>query len=328
MTMQCPIKAFGGAAIAALLFASQGIAADFTGRLSLDAQEGHPKYIAAQSFAKAVSEGTNGAVEIEIFGNSLLGGEAESAEGMRLGSIQAGIITSSVFASWVPDVQVLDLPFLFRNDEHAIAANSLLTERMGPQFEANGFHLLGFSINGARQLMSKEPIVVPEDVQGKKMRVIQNPIHVALWEQMGANPVPIPAPEVYNAMQTGVVDYFDNTATNYLTFKFFEVGPHYTNLSHIYAMGTWVMSKTFWDSLPAEYQAVVTKAAQDAEASVAPMQAVMDKEALAETVSKGATIHEVSDKEAWRALMAPVWAKFTPTIPNAEATIEAINALK
>lgn len=323
-----PIKAVAGLAFAAMALAAPGYAADFTARLSLDVQEGHPKFLAAEQLAKAVAEGTNGAVEIQVFGNSLLGGEAESAEGMRLGSVQAGIITSSVFATWVPDVQVLDLPFLFRNDDHATAANALLTERLSAQFEAQGFHLLGFSINGARQLMSTFPIATPEDVRGKKMRVLQNPIHVALWQQVGANPVPIPAPEVYNAMQTGVVDYFDNTATNYLTFKFHEVAPHYTNLSHIYAMGTWVVSKTFWDSLPPEHQAVVTQAALEAQASVAPMQAIRDEEALAETVTLGATIHQVADKEAWRVLMAPVWAQFAPTIPNAEATIEAINALQ
>lgn len=176
--------------------------------------------------------------------------------------------------------------------------------------------------------MSTFPILTPEDVRGKKMRVIQNPIHIALWRQVGANPVPIPAPEVYNAMQTGVVDYFDNTATNYLTFKFYEVAPHYTNLSHVYAMGAWVVAKSFWDGLPPAHQAVLTGAATDAQALVAPMQAVRDEQALAETVAKGATIHQVDDKEAWRALMAPVWAQFAPTIPNAEATIAAINAIE
>lgn len=322
------IKAVAGIGLLAMSLPGYGLAADFTARLSLDVQEGHPKFIAAEQFARAVAEGTNGAVEIKVFGNSLLGGEAESAEGMRLGSVQAGIITSSVFATWVPDVQVLDLPFLFRNDDHAVAANALLTERLSAPFEAQGFHLLGFSINGARQLMSTFPILTPEDVRGKKMRVIQNPIHIALWRQVGANPVPIPAPEVYNAMQTGVVDYFDNTATNYLTFKFYEVAPHYTNLSHVYAMGAWVVAKSFWDGLPPAHQAVLTGAATDAQALVAPMQAVRDEQALAETVAKGATIHQVDDKEAWRALMAPVWAQFAPTIPNAEGTIAAINAIE
>ncbi len=200
-------------------------AQDYTARLSLDVQEGNPKYVAADNFAKAVAKATDGAVEFKIFANSLLGGEAESAEGMRLGSIQGGIITSSIFATWIPEVQVLDLPFLFRDDAHAVAANPVLTERLVDKFDDQGFHLLGFSINGARQPMSTFPIDKPADVSGKKMRVIQSPVHIALWEAVGAKPVPIPAAEVYNSMQTGVVDFFDNTATNYLTFKFFEVAP-------------------------------------------------------------------------------------------------------
>lgn len=303
-------------------------AQDYTARLSLDVQEGNPKYVAADNFAKAVAKATDGAVEFKIFANSLLGGEAESAEGMRLGSIQGGIITSSIFATWIPEVQVLDLPFLFRDDAHAVAANPVLTERLVDKFDDQGFHLLGFSINGARQPMSTFPIDKPADVSGKKMRVIQSPVHIALWEAVGAKPVPIPAAEVYNSMQTGVVDFFDNTATNYLTFKFFEVAPHYTDLRHVYAMGSWVVSKDWWDSLPAEYQEAISKAAVDAQAEVAPMLAEVDAASLAETVAKGATVHVVTDKQPWIDRMEPVWAKFAPEIPGAEDTIKAIQAIK
>lgn len=291
-------------------------------------QDGHPKHLAAQQFADAVAEGTGGAVEITVFTNSLLGGEAEVAEGMLLGSVQMGILTSSVFTSWVPEVQVLDLPFLFRDDAHAIAANPVLTGLLEEKFADQGFRLLGFSINGARQLMSSFPIEKPEDVAGKKMRVIQSPIHVALWDAVGANPVPIPAPEVYNSMQTGVVDFFDNTATNYLTFRFHEVAPYYVNLSHVYAMGSWVASEAWWQTLPPEFQEVVAAAAVEAQAAVAPLQAAQDEAALTQTAADGATIMEVSDKEAWAALMQPVWDQFTPTIPNADAMIRAIEAVK
>ncbi|HTM78694.1 MAG TPA: hypothetical protein VL133_13820, partial [Devosia sp.] len=93
------------AAATALSFAAlslPALAADFTARISLDVPEGHPKYLAAEQFAQDVAAGTNNAVEIKVFGNGLLGGEAESAEGIRLGSVQGGIITSSVFATWVP----------------------------------------------------------------------------------------------------------------------------------------------------------------------------------------------------------------------------------
>lgn len=325
------MKHFGISAMAfcvGLASAGPALAQDYTARFSLDVQEGNPKYVAAENFAKAVSDATGGAVEIQLFANGLLGGEVESAEGMRLGSIQGGIITSSVFASWVPEVQVLDLPFLFRDDDHAVAANSILTERMAEKFDAQGFHLLGFSINGARQPMSTFPINTPDDVKGKKMRVIQSPIHIALWEAVGAAPVPIPAAEVYNSMQTGVVDFFDNTATNYLTFKFFEVAPYYTDLRHVYAMGTWVVSRTWWDSLPAEHQEAITKAATEAQAGVAPMLAEVDAASLAETQKQGATITVIEDKQPWIDLMEPVWAEFAPNIPDAEDTIKAIQAIE
>jgi tripartite ATP-independent transporter DctP family solute receptor len=321
-----PFAAF--TALAALCLTLPAAAADFTARLSLDVQEGNPKYVAAEEFAKQVAEGTNGAVEIKVFGNGLLGGETESAEGMRLGSVQMGIITSSVFASWVPEVQALDLPFLFRDDGHVVAANATLTDLLKDEFAEQGFQLLGFSVNGARQPMSTFPILKPEDVKGKKMRVIQSPVHIALWKQLGANPVAIPAAEVYNSMQTGVVDFFDNTATNYLTFKFHEVAPHYTDLRHIYAIGAWVVSKTWWDSLPAEHQTAISAAAAEAQVGVAPRQAEVDKESLAETVRQGATIHKVDDMEAWRSLAKPVWDEFAAQIPDAEETIAAINGIK
>lgn len=322
------IKTLTAALAASLTFGAAAFAQEFTARLSLDVQEGNPKYVAAENFANAVSEATNGAVKFQLFANGLLGGEVESAEGMRLGSVQAGIITSSVFATWIPEVQVLDLPFLFRDDAHAEAANAVLTERLAPKFEEQGFHLLGFSINGARQPMSTFPIDAPSDVAGKKIRVIQSPIHIALWEAVGARPVPIPASEVYNAMQTGVVDMFDNTATNYLTFRFYEVAPYYTDLRHVYAMGSWVVAKSWWDSLPAEYQQAITKAATDAQAEAGPLLAEVDAASLAETEKLGATLHVVSDKQPWIELMEPVWAQFTPQIPGAEETIAAIKAIE
>lgn len=135
------IKTLTAGLAASLSLGGGALAQDFTARLSLDVQEGNPKYVVAENFANAVSEATNGAVEFQLFANGLLGGEVESAEGMRLGSVQAGIITSSVFATWVPEVQVLDLPFLFRDDAHAEAANAVLTERLAADFDEQGFHL-------------------------------------------------------------------------------------------------------------------------------------------------------------------------------------------
>ena len=324
MKRAAAVALIAGGVIGTML--GQALAADFTARLSLDVREDNPKYIAAKTFADLVSKKTDGAVEIQLFPNSLLGGEVETAEGIRLGSIQMGILTSSVLAQWVPQVQVLDLPFIFESDAHAVAVNKPLTKALATDFSDNGFYLMGFTPNGARCIISKTAIKTPADAAGKKMRVIQNPLHVALWTAVGANPVPIPAPEIYNSMQTGVVDFFDNTASNYLTSKFFEVAPFYTKLNHIYAMGTWVASQTWWDSLSPELQAAVTEAASEAQAAYVPIWEAADAAALAETEKQGATIISDIDRAAWEKKMGPVRKTFSAKIPDAESLLKIIAA--
>ena len=317
----------GLAAFAVLLSADAFAAAKFVGRMSIEVPEGNPKQIAMERFAKLVAERTNGEVEIKVFPNSQLGGELETAEGIRIGSIQLGAVTSSVLANWVPEVQVLDLPFIFRNEEHALKANALLTERLGTKFEAQGFHLLGFSVNGARELISTFPIEKPEDVKGKKMRVIQSPIHIDMWKAVGANPVPIPAPEIYTSLQNKVVDYFDNTTTNYYTFRFYEVAKNFTKLDHIFAMATWIVDAKWFARLPKAHQDAIEKSAAEIQPLIPELLAKTDDAALAKTVEAGAKVFVVKDKAPWQKLMAPIWDQYSAKIPDGKALIAAIGAL-
>ncbi|WP_136064281.1 TRAP transporter substrate-binding protein [Modicisalibacter radicis] len=311
-------------ALALAIGSASAMAAEYNAKLSLDVPENNTKYVAAQQFADLVRERTDDNVDIQLFANSVLGGETESAEGIRLGSVQMGIITSSVLTSWVPEVQVLDLPYLIDDEEQATALSEPLTKELSPNFEKQGFHLLGFSVNGIRQLMSSFPIHSIDDIQGKKMRVIQSPLHVEAWRAAGANPTPIPAPEIYNAMQTGVIDFFDNTATNYLTNRFYEVAPYYVKTDHIFAMGTWVVSQSWWQRLPEDYQQAITQAAQEVQAELPAMRRKDDQAALDETVADGATIIEIEDKGPWKEAMKPVRDEFTKKIPNGEALVSLI----
>jgi len=320
--------ALAGVTATATLLPSSAIAAPkYVGRMSIEVQEGHPKHVAMEKFAKLVSERTNGEVEIKIFPNSQLGGELETAEGIRLGSIQFGAVTSSVLANWVPDVQVMDLPFIFRSEEHAIKANTLLKSRFGSKFEAQGFHLLGFSVNGARELISTFPIEKPEDVKGKKMRVIQSPIHIDMWKAVGANPVPIPAPEIYTSLQNKVVDYFDNTTTNYYTFRFYEVAKYFTKLDHLFAMATWIVDAKWWARLPKGHQDAIEKSAGEIQPLIPELLAKNDDAALAKTVEQGAKVIIVKDKAPWQKAMAPVWDQYSVKIPDGKELIAAIGAL-
>ena len=317
-TLACAIAVFPPAASAA---------AKYVARMSIEVQEGHPKQVAMERFAKLVSERTNGDVEIKVFPNSQLGGEVETAEGIRLGSIQFGAVTSSVLSTWVPEVQILDLPFIFRNEAHAIKANALLKEQLGKKFEAQGFHLLGFSVNGARELISTFPIAKPEDVRGKKMRVIQSPIHIETWKAVGANPVPIPAPEIYTSLQNHVVDFFDNTTTNYASFRFYEVAKHFTKLDHMFAMATWIVDAKWWARLPKAYQDAIEQSALEVQPQIPMLLAKTDDEALAKAKAAGSEIIVITDKAPWQKLMAPIWDQNSAKIPGGKELIIAIGAL-
>jgi tripartite ATP-independent transporter DctP family solute receptor len=317
----------GFASAITLLSADATAAAKFVGRMSIEVQEGHPKQIAMERFAKLVSERTNGEVEIKVFPNSQLGGELETAEGIRIGSIQFGAVTSSILVNWVPEVQVLDLPFIFRSEEHAKKANALLKSKLGKKFETQGFHLLGFSVNGARELISTFPIEKPEDVKGKKMRVIQSPIHIDMWKAVGANPVPIPAPEIYTSLQNKVVDYCDNTTTNYATFRFYEVAKNFTKLDHIFAMATWIVDAKWWARLPKADQDAIEKSAGEIQSLIPELLAKTDDAALAKAVEQGAKVFIVKDKAPWQKLMAPIWDQYSAKIPDGKELITAIGAL-
>jgi tripartite ATP-independent transporter DctP family solute receptor len=303
-------------AAATLLPASANAAAKYVGRMSIEVQEGHPKQVAMERFAKLVSERTNGEVEIKVFPNSQLGGELETAEGIRLGSIQFGAVTSSVLATWVPDVQVLDLPFIFRNEEHAIKANALLKSKLEKKFEAQGFHLLGFSVNGARELISTFPIEKPEDVKGKKMRVIQSPIHIDMWKRWRQSGPDSGARDLH-LLQNKVVDYFDNTTTNYYTFRFYEVAKNFTKLDHIFAMATWIVDAKWWARLPKADQDAIEKSAAEIQILIPELLAKTDDAALAKTVEQGAKVIIVKDKAPWQKAMAPVWDQYSVKIPTA-----------
>lgn len=299
----------------------------YKAKFSSEVHDDHPKVIAFRKFADLVKERTNDEVQVTVFPANQLGGEMEAAEGIKLGSVQMGALTTSVLTPWVPELQVIDLPFIFRNDEHVFAASEYLVDRLSPNFEAQGFKLLGFTLNGARQPMSTFPIKTPEDIKGKKMRVIQSPLHVSLWKSVGANPVPIPAPEIYTSLQTGVVDFFDNTPTNYLTYKFHEVAPFYTDLSHIYALGAWIVDKQWFDKLPEAHQKVVMDTAVEILPELHTSLKAMDKAALDETVKRGATVIPVEDKAPWQKLMLPIWDDYGKKIPGGEEMIKDIGAL-
>jgi tripartite ATP-independent transporter DctP family solute receptor len=265
-----------------------------------------------------------GRFDLRVVPNAALGGEKEVAEGLRLGSVQASLFTISALSSWVPAGQLLDLPFLFRDRAHLkrVLAGPL-GEELKRKYEAQGFVVLGFINYGARHLLAKEPLTTPASVKGKRIRVIQSPLHTELWSGFGAYPTPIPIPETYNALKTGVVDCMDLTKSAYVGFKLHEVVPYLIETGHIWAAGVVAVSANFWKGLSAEDKAAFAAAAVEG-ASYFDDLIVADEDAsMAKAKAEGGKVVQPEDRPGWEAGARKVWASFAPKLGGLEK-IEAI----
>ena len=302
--------------------------AQLKAKFSSSSSVGQPVFSGTDKMLETVRTKTAGRVDFTLFPSLQLGGELEVAEKVKLGAIEAASVTSSVFATWIPDIEVIDLPFIFRDEDHLLATYPLLLGKFAAKFDAQGFHLIGFTLSGSRNLVSSFPIRTIDDVKGKKMRVLQNPIHVAAWKLLGANPTPLPAPEIYNAMQTGVIDYFDFSKSSYYSLKFYEVGKFFTTLAHISAVNAFVVSNVYWRRLSPADRTVIEQAAAEMMAPTHKATVAFEDEAMKKAVAMGTQIIAVTDKEPWQKRMEPVWGSFIGSNVERRALVDSIRNLK
>lgn len=286
--------------------------------------EDKPETRVWRRIAEILAASAPGRLDLRIVANAALGGEKEVAEGLRLGSVQGTLLTVSALSTWVPDGQILDLPFLFRGRDHLkrVLAGPLGQELKG-KYEAQGFVVLGFVNYGARHLLAKEPITTPEGIRGKRIRVIQSPLHTELWSGFGAYPTPIPIPETYNALKTGVVDAMDLTKSAYVGFRLHEVVPYLTETGHIWATGVIAVSAPFWKSLSGPEREALAAAGAEA-AGYFDGLIVEDEEAsMKKAAAEGGKVVQPEDRAAWEAGARKVWTSFAPRLGGI-ARIEAI----
>ena len=265
-------------------------------------------------FKQLIDRRLPGQFEIKVVTSGALGGEKETTEGIRLGSIHGALSTVANMTTWVPEGALFDMPFVFRDADHVQA---VLSGPVGAEYKtkyaAQGFKVLGYVVYGARHVIAKAPIRTPADVRGKKMRVLQSQLHINLWKSLGANPTPVPITEAYNALKTGVVDYMDMTKSGYQALKLYEVVPQFTETGHIWALGIMYVSAKFWAGLTPEQQAVFQKTADQVIPFFNEMAAYEQALSLDAAVKKGAKVIR-PDKSKWRKAMAPFWQSYAPKV--------------
>jgi len=324
-------RAMFGAALAASAFALSPWAADAQSvlRIGTVVASPHPAIALMDDFKKQVEQRTGGGITVQLYPNSQLGGEREMAEGMRIGSLEGSLNTATVFSTWVPVASVFDMPFIFRDDAHAWAVYSgPVGDKVAEAFLPQGFRVLGFTLAGVRNVFATFPVNKPEDVRGRKMRTLQSPLHLQIWSSMGANPTPIPHPEVYNALQTKVVEIADNTATNFVNEKWYEVAPYFSTTGHIYAISGLFLSERWYQRQKPEHHAVLKEATASLARALHKEIVDGDAASLGKAAAAGAKIIRIEDKAAWATPMRPIWDQWVGNDAQRRELIQSITATR
>ena len=262
--------------------------------------------------SQEVEKGTKGRIIIKNFFSGSLGGERESIESVQLGTQELTGTSTGPIPNFVPAVKILDIPFLFRDKAHARAVlDGPIGQAMLKEFDSKGFKALAWSENGVRHMTNnKRPINLPDDLKGLKMRTMENPVHVAAYKGFGIITTPMAFPEVFTALQQGVVDGQENPLSVIMAAKFEQVQKYMTLTAHVDSPALLLMNKASFDKLSPADQKVFLDAAKLA---VVATRARVDKDdasGVTELRSKGMSIIENFDKAAFVAKLAPVFTQF------------------
>jgi len=295
-----------------LLGAQSAFAGGLNIKLAHVVNEKDAFHVCALKFKEVVEAKSNGQITVTIYPNAKLGDERALLEGMKMGVVDAGVITSGPIINFIPEFGVFDLPFLFRNPEHAYAVlDGPIGAELLKKMESHGWKGLAYGERGFRNLTnSKRPVVTPEDVKGLKIRLMQNPIYVDAFKALGANAVPMAWTEALTALQQKTIDGQENPLNVIVAFKLYESQKYLSLTRHAYAPNVIMMSMKTWKKLSPEQQAIVQEAA--AEASKANRQYDNDKAAewLAFLKEQGMEVVEDPDLAAFRKAVEPVYEKY------------------
>ncbi len=319
---------------AATLLVSSAIAAEYTIKLTHVVSPNTPKGMGADFFAKRVGELTNGKVEVIVFPNSQLYGDGEEMKALKLGNAHIAMPSFSKFTSIVPEMQLFDLPFLFRDKEHLYKVlDGEVGKILKDKVTAKGFVALDYWDAGFKDLSANKPLLTPEDAAGLKFRIMSSHVLEAQFKAVGANPQVLPFSEVYSALQQGVVDGAENPLSNFYTKKFNEVQTDLTLSEHGYLGYLVIMSESFWKKFPNDLKPAVLQAMKEATAYERKLASEDDEAILAKLKEYAKTsgnlkIHTLTpeQKAAWQKAMEAIYPKFYGVI--GEDLIKKVQAIK
>ena len=282
-------------------------------KLGMTINEQDSFYVCAQKFADLVKERTDNAYNIELFPNSALGDERTMLESMQMGTLDAGIITSGPFVNFVPEFGVLDLPFLFPNNE---AAYKVLDGEVGKEIlaklESKDLKGLAYAERGFRNLTnSVRPVRTAADVEGLKIRVMENEVYIASFNALGVNTVPMAWTEALTALQQGTIQGQENPVNVIHAYKMWDSQKYVTMTRHAYAAAVITFSLDTFKKLPADIQKIFIDAAQEAAEYERAWVAENEASQIETLKANGMEVIEDPDLESFKAAVQSVYDKYS-----------------
>ena len=263
-------------------------------------------------FCDEVEKGTQGRYKCQQFPSGALGGEREMIEAVQLGTLDVVNTSTGPVGNFVPEVKIVDIPFLFRDYDHARhVMDGPIGQDILTKFPAKGLVALAWTENGFRHMTnSKRAIVKPADAAGLKMRTMENKVHMEGYRTFGIQPTPMAFPEVFGALQQGTVDGQENPIPVILASKFSQVQKHLSLTGHVYSPALLITSPRLMNKLSDADKKVFYEAAK--KAAVAQRKKVNDDEAsgIAQLEKEGMSVVSKVDGQAFRDALKPAYASY------------------
>src|SRR6187401_445504 len=276
---------------------------------------GYPTVEAVVQMGTKLDKATSGRITFQMFPAMQLGGEKEMIEQAQVGALQIARVSVGPMGPLVPELNVFNLPFMFRDDahmEHVIDGpiGEELLKKLSDHPTAGLIGLCWMNAGTRNVYNSKKPIKNIGDLKGLKIRMMGNPVFVDTMNSLGGNGVAMGFDQLINALQTGVVDGAENNYPTYESGQHYRYAKYYSKTGHLMIPEILVFSKKIWDELSKDDQALILKVAKEAQQEERKLWYDREKESIKKMAEAGAVMNEVADKKPFQAAVKPVWDKY------------------
>lgn len=271
----------------------------------------HPYNLGAMKFAEILKNNKSVNVEVEVFHSSQLGNERDLTEGLQLGTVDIALAPGTV-AMFEPKMALFDLPYIFRDHQHAYAVvDGPIGTELAKDLPKKGLRLLAYWENGYRNVTnSRRPIEKPEDLNGLKIRVSENKVHVATFKAFGCNVTAMAFGEVFTALQQKTIDAQENPLAIIVSSKFYEVQPYVSLTEHVYMPAHLLIAEARWQSFPENVRTAIQAAAIEARDYERKIIAESDAKYIAQLNAAGIKVNSVDKKPFVEMVKNTVWKEF------------------